>query len=286
MKPARRSCSRCSPWALPVLIAILASTPRAQESRTPQVRDAAVELPEFEVASVKPTDLSSGEIHVGVHVYPGGRVVIAGCDLKTLTRIAFQLSYQQISSGVDWTESIKYDVEAVPPKATRAAITNLQYGVYRIGDEHLCQMLQALLIHRFQLEFHRATKTGDVYLLKQNGKPPAFHPAVADPSSPKAPGSRIIYRREGHWVIDAATMPQLAQYLSESVLGAPVLDRTELSGRFDYTQRQPALDPTDPNEDLSSSFQRFLEELQLKLERAKGPVETFVIDRAAKPSPN
>jgi len=81
-------------------------------------------------------------------------------------------------------------------------------------------------------------------------------------------------------------MPQLAGYLSAHVLGAPVLDRTELIGRFDYKQSQPALDPADPGDDLSSSFLRFIQELQLKLERTKGPVETFVIDRAAKPSPN
>jgi uncharacterized protein (TIGR03435 family) len=81
-------------------------------------------------------------------------------------------------------------------------------------------------------------------------------------------------------------MPQLAQHLSAHVLGAPVLDRTELSGRFDYKQSQPSQDKADPDDNLSSSFLRFIRELGLKLERAKGPVEIFVIDRAAKPSPN
>jgi uncharacterized protein (TIGR03435 family) len=257
----------------------------APKSGTAQVSDAAVELPEFEVASIKPTDLS-GDIKVGVFVYPGGRVVISGCELTDLIRIAFQLSYRQISGGANWTQEIKYDVEALPPKATQAAITSLQYGLSEIGDERLRQMLQALLIDRFQLKFHRATKTGDVYLLKRNGKPPAFHPTGADPSSPRASGSRSVYRRGGQWTLDAATMPELAQHLSAHVLGAPVLDRTELSGRFDYKQSQPSLDPADPNDNLNSSFLRFVRELGLKLERTKGPVETFVIDRAAKPSPN
>jgi uncharacterized protein (TIGR03435 family) len=276
-----------SHWALPVLLATLASTLCGQESRTAPVSDAALGLPEFEVASVKPTDLS-GDIKVGVHVYPGGRVVISGCELMGLVEIAFQVPAWQISGAAVWTQEVKYDVEAVPPKAMQASIKDLRFGVFEIADEHLRQMLQSLLIHRFQLEFHRATKTGDVYLLKRNGKPPAFHPTSADPSSP-GDGS-IFWRGRRQWVIDAATMPQLAQYLSAHVLGAPVLDRTELSGRFDYKQSQPDVDPADRDGDFASVFTasclRFIQELQLNLERTKGPVETFVIDRAAKPSPN
>jgi uncharacterized protein (TIGR03435 family) len=68
-------------------------------------------------------------------------------------------------------------------------------------------------------------------------------------------------------------------------LHVPVLDRTGLSGSFDYTQRQPDLEPKYSG-DQSDSFLNYLAEAGLKVERAKGPVETFVIDYAAKPSPN
>jgi len=176
----------------------------------------------------------------------------------------------------------------VPPKALQASIKDLRYGLFEIADEHLRQMLQSLLIRRFQVEFHRATKTGDVYLLKRNGKPPAFPPTSADSSSP-GDGS-IFWRGRRRWVMYAATMPQLALYLSHHVLGAPVLDRTELSGRFDYEQSQPDLDPADRDGDFASvftsSFLRFIQELQLKLEPTNGPVKTFVIDRVAMPSLN
>jgi uncharacterized protein (TIGR03435 family) len=283
MKPARTASSPRPHWALTFLLATFASALCGRESRTAQVGDAALRLPEFEVASVKPTDLSR-DILVATHVYPGGRVVISGCELIGLIEIAFQVLPWQISGAAVWAQEDKYEVEAVPPKAMQASIEDLRVGHFEIADEHLREMLQSLLIHRFQLKFHWATKTGDVYLLKSNGKPPAFRPSRADPSSPRY-GS-ISWRGRRQWEIYAATMPQLAEYLSAHVLGAPVLDRTGLIGRLDYKQTQPGLDPADPGDDLSSSFLRFIQELQLKLERTKGPVETFVIDRAAKPSAN
>ena len=79
-------------------------------------------------------------------------------------------------------------------------------------------------------------------------------------------------------------MPQLAKFAADNILHAPVLDRTELSGSFDYKQPQPDAEPN--YSDNSDSFLRFIPELGLKLERGKGPVEIFVIDHAAKPSPN
>ena len=81
-----------------------------------------------------------------------------------------------------------------------------------------------------------------------------------------------------------AAMPQLAKFASDYVLHAPVVDRTELSGSFDYKQSQPDLEPN--YSDNTDSFLRLMPELGLKFERSKGPVEIFVIDHAAKPLPD
>jgi uncharacterized protein (TIGR03435 family) len=83
----------------------------------------------------------------------------------------------------------------------------------------------------------------------------------------------------------ASSMPQLAKYAADYIAHIPVLDRTELSGPFDYKQRLPDLEPN-YGPDQTDTFLHFLSELGLKLERSKGPVESFVIDHAAKPSPN
>ncbi len=81
-------------------------------------------------------------------------------------------------------------------------------------------------------------------------------------------------------------MPQLAKFAADFSLQAPVLDRTGLTGSFDYDQ--PTADPdSEANYAVnSSSFLRLIPELGLKLQRTEGPVETFVIDHAEKPSPN
>jgi uncharacterized protein (TIGR03435 family) len=81
-------------------------------------------------------------------------------------------------------------------------------------------------------------------------------------------------------------MPQLAKYAADYVLHVPVLDRTELSGHFKYKQRVPDVDPNYDGDSRKDSFLNFIQELGLKFQRAKGPVETFVIDHAAKASPN
>jgi uncharacterized protein (TIGR03435 family) len=79
-------------------------------------------------------------------------------------------------------------------------------------------------------------------------------------------------------------MPQLAKFASAYVLHAPVVDRTALSGTFDYRQSVPDLEPN--YSDNSESFLHMISEVGLKLERTRGSVEMFVIDSAAKPSPN
>jgi uncharacterized protein (TIGR03435 family) len=81
-------------------------------------------------------------------------------------------------------------------------------------------------------------------------------------------------------------MPQLAKFAADYVVHAPVLDQTELSGSFDYKQ-ETLLDDSEANySDPSDSFLRLVPELGLRLERSKGPVETFVIEFAARPSSN
>ncbi len=244
------------------------------------------ELPEFEVASVKP--IKVGGI-TGVQVFPGGRVVISNLPLKTLVQVAFRLSYWQISGGDAWTEKENYYIEAKPPENLRSSITNLRYSWYGIEDEHLRQMLQALLIDRFQLKFHTETKTGRVYLLEKSGRPLRLRPARTAAARAKSMGnagfSGDIDFVGGRWSLFNTAMPQLAKFASDYILHAPVLDRTDLHGAFDY--RQPnALPESEANyADNSDSFRRLIPELGLK-QRTEGPVETFVIDHAEKPSPN
>jgi len=269
-----------------LVVAAALAFPAAAAS--PQTGASTAALPEFEVASIKPVVPNVPHM-MGVQVYPGGRLVISSFALKTLITTAFGVSSWKISGGEDWMGRDEYNVEAKPPESMQASIRDLRHTLFGIEDEHLREMLQALLIQRFQLKFHRETKTGDVYLLERSGKPLALRPveapaAGADPSSENHSFGSIGYV-DGKWSIFATSMPQLAKFASDNVLRVPVLDRTELTGRFNYTQRLPDAVPQYSG-DQSDSFHSYLRELGLKLERGKGSVESFVIDHAVKPLPD
>lgn len=284
-----------APMSDPSAAAVDSAKPRSPirpeptpKSVTTQDKPVVAERAAFEVASIKP--VKPGVPHmVGVRVFPGGRITISSFSLKALVVSAFGLSHWQISCGDECAENDLYDVEATPPEALRSSIKDLRYTLFGIEDAHLREMLQSLLIDRFQLKFHRETKTGDVYLLVQSGKTLRLRPSdapseVADPSADLGAFGSIGYAG-GQWNIFATSMPQLAKFASGFVLHAPVLDRTELSGSFDYRQRVPDLEPKYSG-DQSDSFLSYLAELGLKLERSRGPVEMLVIDHASKPSPN
>ncbi|HWB86073.1 MAG TPA: TIGR03435 family protein [Bryobacteraceae bacterium] len=244
-------------------------------------------MPEFEVASIKPTNVNVMHL-VGVRVYPGGRVILSGLSLRALIIAAFDVLYGRISGGDEWTGKDAFDIEAKPPEALQSSIKDLRYTIFGIEDPLLREMLQTLLINRFQLKFHRETTTGDVYLLERNGQPLALRPVELATADGSPPSDRQLFGSigyvDGKWGIFATSMPQLAKFASR-IMRVPVLDRTDLSGQFDYRQRQPDLDPKYSG-DQSMSFRGCLRELGLKLVPAKAPVETFVIDHAAKPSPN
>jgi uncharacterized protein (TIGR03435 family) len=245
---------------------------------------ATVELPHFDVASIKAEEPGVPRM-VGVRVHPGGRVEIAGFPLKTLITTTFDLGFWQVSGGDGWVSKDTYFVEANPPDALRSHIKSLRYTLFGIDDPLLRQMLQALLIDRFRLKFHREIKAGDVYMLKRNGKPLALNPAkIPAGASEATPLAVLDMSMEG----GASSQPPCRSwrgFASSTILHAPVQDQTGLTGSFDYRQPQPDLEPQ-YDSDQSHSFKAFLAGAGFILERSQGRVEELVIDYAARPTPN
>jgi uncharacterized protein (TIGR03435 family) len=211
-------------------------------------------------------------------------VAIDGFPLRTLITTAFDLGFWQVSGGDEWVSKDIYFVEAMPPDALRSSIKSIRHTLFGIDDPLLRQMLQALLVDRFQLKFHQETKTGDVYLLKRNERPLALNPAKIPAGATEGNAFGSIGYAGGKWGIFATTMPELARFAS-AILNAPVLDRTELTGSFDFRQPQPDLEPQYDG-DQTSTFKAFLSQAGIKWERTKGTVETLVIDHAVPPAPN
>jgi uncharacterized protein (TIGR03435 family) len=140
-------------------------------------------------------------------------------------------------------------------------------------------MLQALLADRFQLAVHRETRqvSGYVLVVAKTG-------SKMTPAKPGQDGSNTS--SNGTYLkATNVTMEALARSLSGiREISKLVVDRTDLNGRFDFTMEwAPVQAESDEHPGIFTAIQ---EQLGLKLESAKVPVEAVVIDRAEKPSEN
>ena len=240
--------------------------------------------PAFEVASIKPAKPQpAGMIRIGMGGDPG-RINYSNVSLRDCIRTAYRVKDHQIS-GPDWLGSERFDIVAtLPPNTPR---------------EQIPLMLQGLLAERFKLTFHRETKELPVYALVVGKNGPKLKEAEAtsgDRGNMKMMG--------GHMEAQKFAMGGLADYLSRMV-ARPVLDMTELKGSYDFTldfsmedmQRMLPAGVAVPMERLGggpegrepsegtpgpSIFTALQEQLVLKLESRKGPVEILVIDRVEK----
>jgi uncharacterized protein (TIGR03435 family) len=226
-------------------------------------------LPQFEIATVKspgPQDRV-----MALYNYPGGRVVISLYTFALLVHEALDVQRFQIVGAPAWIDSEPFMIEAKPPASSQlSSFTPSNREAPLIEEQR--QMLLALLIDRFRLKFHRESKEGVVYLLTRGPRALALE-------RPKHPEYRMFFAGllgGGNGTVSGgkATTEFIASQLSRS-MGGPVLDRTDLTGSFDFTLENVY----DPEEhDLVTIAQSTVRALGLKLERSRGPVETIVID--------
>jgi uncharacterized protein (TIGR03435 family) len=216
---------------------------------------------EFEVAAIKRSDPS----HVGVQTYfaPGGKFAALTAPLKSLVCFAYQLRDHQVAGGPAWFDTEPFDVTAK-------------------GDEHasyaqLGMMVQTLLADRFQLKFHHEMKEQPIYALVLGKNGPKFREV-------NEAGRGVGIGGRGRLNGNGADMATFASALSGK-LGRSVVDRTGLKGFYDFlltwTPDEAQADAPGP-----SLFTALQEQLGLKLESMKGPVEILVVDRAERPSEN
>jgi len=239
----------------PVLIGlVLAPRTRAQSQQ-----DVAA-LPAFEVASVKFTahgrdaeGLSISDLKVA----SPGRLVGTNASLDECIRWAYHLKEYQVS-GPDWIRSdeASYDIEAKAPPDTSA--------------QEMRRMLQRLLRERFKLAIHLEKKSLPVYLLTVGKGGPRLQKAGTDPvGGLTSQGNRAAVRVFG----DSATMETLAHRLSLD-LDHPVFNKTGIEGAFKI-KLEWAREGDGP-----SPFAALQEQLGLKLEASKAPIEVLVVDHA------
>jgi len=181
--------------------------------------------------------------------------------LKRCLMGAYGVGQNEILGGPDWLDQDQFDIQA---KAEVSA-----------GDEALMKMLQTLLADRFKLAVHRENKTIQAYALEIAKKGPKMEKSEPGESR-TSNGLGLIEAR-------STTMAGLAQRLGRQ-LDRPVVDRTGLQGGFNFKLEwtpegaQPVDGPT--------IFVAIQQQLGLKLDPQKAPVEVLVIDHAEKPTEN
>jgi uncharacterized protein (TIGR03435 family) len=259
---------------------IAASVSLAQ-SRTPRPA-----FDSFEVATIKPTppDWTGGRY---IRMLSTQQFVARGHGLNTLIAAAYNLSPQLISGGPRWIVDDHYDVLAKTP------------GDIRPNLEEQMAMLRNLLAARFNLAFHRERKEFSIYALTIAKNGPKLKDSTVSPdAAPEGPPllafvlSPQLVRLPGRYV----SMPELASVMQRAALDRPVVDKTGLSGRYDFdlefTPDEAVFGgmlPRPATLDASSKpefFAAIQEQLGLKLEATRGSVEALVIDRVERPSAN
>jgi uncharacterized protein (TIGR03435 family) len=225
----------------------------------------------FEVASLKPSPVESGSLAMA----PDNPLAftVRRATLRLLIAQAYDVLYDQVSGGPAWADSDRFDINA---KAAGPATSSQKM-----------RMLATLLAERFQLKLHREPGTLRAYaLVAAKGGPkfgPQLHPPKeGDPRPTGAPGVLAL----------RISMKQLAGIVTVYVTGnfpapgqpplseperLPVIDQTGLSGDYDISV------------DLRQSRDWFVvleQQLGLKLEPRKVPIEMLIIDNAGKPSAN
>jgi uncharacterized protein (TIGR03435 family) len=238
---------------------------------------------EFEVASIKKADPEARGRWI--RMVTAHEFVAYNHALKTLIAAAYDVSPQAISGGPAWVESERYEIIAKAPTEVRPN-----------WNEQMA-MLRALLADRFKLTFHREQKEMSIYALTVvKGGARLKESTVSPDATPEGPSPLIFLVAPPNVTLPAryATMDELASVLQRSTLERPVVDRTGLTGRYDF-DLEFSIDETlfggalGNGTDVATEpglFAAMQEQLGLKLEPTRGPVSVLVIDRAERASEN
>jgi len=212
--------------------------------------------PSFEVATIKPSRPEA----------PGSFITVRGRTLATLNQtvrsmmtFAYGLHPNQIVGGPDWIGDDRFDISATPEGT---GMPNAD---------------------RYQLKFHREQKELSVYALTVLKSGHKLTKNETDPGG--LPG--LFFRGLGVFPVRNATMGDFAGTMQAVVLDRPVVDRTALEGRYDFTLTWTPDDSQFGGRGAPPGlFTAIQEQLGLKLESTKAPVDVLVIDHLEKPTAN
>jgi uncharacterized protein (TIGR03435 family) len=256
--------------------------------------------PSFEVATIKPNN--SGATSMQQLTINGRNFQTRASSLLDLISFSYQVQGKQIVGAPDWLDKERYDIAAVPDVEGAP------------NPEQVRSMIRKLLKDRFQLTFHKEKRDLSAYVLTV-----AKSGQKLTPTEMKGPLPGIGFRPvAGGLMLNMrnGTMNDFTGFLQTIVLDRPVVDRTELTDKFDMVVRftpdesqfhgHPPKPPAaassgstttatatssttatpDTAETFPDLFQALQQQLGLKLEAQKTAVDVIAIDHVEKPSAN
>jgi len=236
---------------------------------TPATRMAADAHPSFAVAVVKLHDPNSH--HQGFN-FEGSRYVVRNQSVASLVMFAYAVHPKQIVDGPDWVRTDRYDIEGKPDTPGEPSLKQQQ------------EMLRKLLFDRFGLKIKREKRELPVYAIEVAKGGPKLTAAANPNAEPDQDG-------EGHGtemtqIYTSATMKDFAMGMN-FFMDRPVVDQTGLTGKYDFRVRYTydEVRATGPNAP-PGMFTAIQEQLGLKLQPMKAPIDVLVIDHVERPSEN
>jgi uncharacterized protein (TIGR03435 family) len=234
----------------------------------------AASLPQYDVVSIKVNHSGRQSWNINAH---DDRLIITNVPLKSILEFTYDI-YQDLIFGVTGpVESANFDIEAkvVPPDGSAPP---------KLTDRQLTAMIIPLLADRFHLKAHLQTKTLPVYdlVIARGGL------KIKLDKAPGNGGSWNLNGQNSEVVLSGKsdTMADLASAIADPV-GRKVVDKTGLTGAADITLKwtdDVAAKQGGPN--VISIFTALEEQLGLRLQPSKGPVDTLVIDHVEMPTEN
>lgn len=232
----------------------------------------------FEVATIKP---SNPDTPGKLFTIRGREVLTINTTLADLITMSHGVHLRQVVGGPPWMESDKFDITGRPQAEGTPSTVQLR------------GMILTLLQDRFKLTTHTEKREMPAYALTVGTGTPKLTKNETNPNGP--PG--LLFKGLGVLPAVNATMGDFAAVLQLAVLDRPVIDRTGLQGRFDFTlswtpdesqfrSMGVPVPPPPADAKFPGLFTAIQEQLGLRLERVNAPVEVIVIDRVERPSEN
>lgn len=271
----------------PLPLNMVKATPATEwvipEPPAPPKTMAADAKPAFEVATIKPSNPETPGQAINVGRGGGNAFTTLNTPLFELVKFAYALHGSQLVGGPSWMESEKFDILAKPDTPGIPNATQLR------------AMVKVLLAERFGLVFRREKKELSAYVMTVDKA--GVKMAKVEGNRGNLPG--FGGRGPGAVGVRNSTMAEFAEFMQARILERPVVDQTGLTDRYDFTlewrpeaaqlaamagPNAPALPPN--VEDRPDLLTAMRQQLGLKVESGKAPVEVLVIEKVTKPTEN